>query len=89
MTADWHRPVAAVLDHFALDDVPLLGFSLGGCLVMRAAAHEPRVSRLIADGILTDFKACYTRPLTGAKKALVANAAHQRAIGDRPCVHQR
>ena len=37
MTADWHRPVAAVLDHFTLDDVTLMGFSLGGCLVMRAS----------------------------------------------------
>jgi len=33
LTADWHRPVAAVLDYFGLDDVTLLGFSLGGCLV--------------------------------------------------------
>ena len=35
LTADWHRPVAAVLDYFGLDDVTLLGFSLGGCLIMR------------------------------------------------------
>lgn len=37
MTPQWHKPVAAVLDYFDLDDVTLLGFSLGGCLVMRAA----------------------------------------------------
>ncbi|MFI7067189.1 alpha/beta hydrolase [Kribbella sp. NPDC050124] len=74
MTADWHRPVAAVLDHFALGDVTLLGFSLGGCLVMRAAAHEPRVRRVIADDILTEFNACYTRQLSGVRRALVANA---------------
>lgn len=74
MTAEWHRPVAAVMDHFALDEVTLLGFSLGGCLVMRAAAREPRVRRVIADDVLTDFNACYVRPLSGARKALVANA---------------
>jgi alpha-beta hydrolase superfamily lysophospholipase len=55
MTPDWHLPVAAVLDHFGLSDVTLAGFSLGGCLVMRAAAHEPRVSRVIAWDILPDL----------------------------------
>jgi pimeloyl-ACP methyl ester carboxylesterase len=75
MTADWHKPVSAVLDHFGLEDVTLLGFSLGGCLVMRAAADEPRVSRVIADDILTDFNACYTRPLTGPRRTLVQRAA--------------
>jgi alpha-beta hydrolase superfamily lysophospholipase len=53
MTPDWHLPVAAVLDHFGLSDVTLAGFSLGGCLVMRAAAREPRVGRVIAWDILT------------------------------------
>ncbi len=75
MTADWHKPVAAVLDHFGLDDVTLMGFSLGGCLVMRAGADEPRVSRVIADDILTDFTACFTQQAAGAQKALVANAS--------------
>jgi alpha-beta hydrolase superfamily lysophospholipase len=55
MTPDWHLPVAAVLDHFGLSDVTLAGFSLGGCLVMRAAAREPRVSRVIAWNILPDL----------------------------------
>ena len=40
-TADWHKPVAAVLDHFAFERVTRVGLSLGGCLVMRAAALEP------------------------------------------------
>jgi alpha-beta hydrolase superfamily lysophospholipase len=55
MTPDWHLPVAAVLDHFGLSDVTLAGFSLGGCLVVRAAAREPRVSRVIAWDILPDL----------------------------------
>ncbi|MEW2159855.1 alpha/beta fold hydrolase [Streptomyces sp. NPDC007189] len=55
MTPDWHLPVAAVLDHFGLSDVTLAGFSLGGCLAMRAAAREPRVSRVIAWDILPDL----------------------------------
>ncbi|MFE1433569.1 MULTISPECIES: alpha/beta fold hydrolase [Streptomyces] len=55
MTPDWHLPVAAVLDHFHLSDVTLAGFSLGGGLVMRAAAREPRVARVVAWDILTDL----------------------------------
>ena len=55
MTAEWHKPVSAVLDHFALDRVTLIGLSLGGCLVMRAAAIEPRVERVIAFDALTSL----------------------------------
>ena len=74
MTADWHKPVGAVLDHFGVDDVTLMGFSLGGCLVMRAAAFEPRVSRVIADDILTNFTACFAYRLAAPQKALIGNA---------------
>jgi pimeloyl-ACP methyl ester carboxylesterase len=55
MTERWEEPVAAVLDHFELEDVTLLGFSLGGCLAIRAAAFEQRIKRVIADDIMTDF----------------------------------
>ena len=55
MTADWHKPVTAVLDYFDLEDVTLIGVSLGGCLAIRAAAYEPRVSRVVTNDILTDF----------------------------------
>ena len=74
MTAEWHRPVGAVLDYFGVDDVTLMGFSLGGCLVMRAAAFEPRVSRVIADDILTNFTECFAYRLAAPQKALIGNA---------------
>lgn len=61
MHPDWDRPVTAVLDHFNLDDVTLLGISLGGCLTMRAAAKEPRVTRVICDDVLVDFYAVLVR----------------------------
>ncbi len=54
MTAEWHRPVKAVLDYFKLDRVTLAGLSMGGCLVFRAAALEPRVERVIAYDIYPD-----------------------------------
>jgi len=57
-TRDWHRPVAAVFDAFRLDDVTLIGVSLGGCLAIRAAAFEPRVRRVVAFDVLSDCLGC-------------------------------
>lgn len=85
MHPDWDRPVAAVLDHFDLADVTLLGISLGGCLAVRAAAKEPRVSRVVCDDILVDFYAVCMgqvsairrhalRVLLTARVAVVVNA---------------
>lgn len=61
MTAEWERPVAAVLDHFGLDDVALVGISLGAGLVIRAAAFEPRIRRVIALDVLDDLLDCLGR----------------------------
>nr|MDP2192483.1 alpha/beta hydrolase [Rhodoferax sp.] len=55
MTAEWRRPVSAVLDYFDVEHVALIGMSLGACLVLRAAASEPRVERVVAYDVLTDF----------------------------------
>jgi pimeloyl-ACP methyl ester carboxylesterase len=55
MTPDWHWPLGAVLDYFQLEDVTLIGYSLGGCLAIRAAAREPRVRRVVADDIFTNL----------------------------------
>ena len=75
MTAEWHKPVSAVLDHFNLERVALMGMSLGGCLVMRAAAFEPRVERVIAYDVLTSFQEVnlgQTRPgIRGVLKTLL------------------
>ncbi len=40
--------MAAVLDHYGLDDVTAVGISMGGALVIRAAAYEPRITRAVA-----------------------------------------
>lgn len=55
MTHEWEKPVKAILDYFKLDDVTLLGISLGGYLTIRAAAFEKRVHRVVADDILSNF----------------------------------
>jgi pimeloyl-ACP methyl ester carboxylesterase len=57
MTPEWHLPTAAVLDHFGVEGVTLVGASLGGGLAIRAAAYEPRVSRVVAFDVLPDFLA--------------------------------
>ena len=75
MTAEWHKPVGAVLDHFEVERATLVGLSLGGCLVMRAAAFEPRIERVVAFDILTNFLDPLLRqtpaPLRGLLKVLV------------------
>ena len=76
ITPDWRRPVAAVLDAFGLDDVTLVGLSLGGNLVIRAAAFEPRVRRVIAWDILPDFYECTTLPLPPSLRSLADNATN-------------
>lgn len=55
MTHEWERPVKAVLDHYGLDDVTIVGLSLGGMLAPRAAAFEPRIKRVVAWGVMPNF----------------------------------
>jgi alpha-beta hydrolase superfamily lysophospholipase len=75
MTADWRLPVAAIVDYFGLAGITLVGFSLGGCLVIRATAHEPRVARAIAWDICTDFYGAMTRGLgASGLDAIMANS---------------
>ncbi len=55
LTHEWHKPLGAILDYFKLDDVTLLGISMGGCFALRAAALEPRVRRVIAYDVFLDW----------------------------------
>lgn len=71
MTLEWEKPTRALLDFFHLDEVTLMGFSLGGGLAIRAAAFEPRVRRVIAYDILTDFLEVNLRPFPSAVREQV------------------
>lgn len=55
-TYEWERPVKAVLDCFAFDDVTIIGASIGGMLAPRAAAFENRISRIIAWSVFPNFQ---------------------------------
>jgi pimeloyl-ACP methyl ester carboxylesterase len=46
-TYEWEHPVTAVLEYFELNNVTLIGISLGGYLALRAAAFEPRIARVV------------------------------------------
>lgn len=52
---EWEKPIKAVLDYFKLNNVTLVGISMGGWFCFRAAAFEPRIKRVIASSISYDY----------------------------------
>lgn len=52
---NYEKPTEAVLDHFKVSDVTALGVSMGGYWIMRAAAYEKRITRVIAMPPLYDW----------------------------------
>nr|WP_315031200.1 alpha/beta hydrolase [uncultured Chryseobacterium sp.] len=54
-TYQWEKPVTAILDQYHLEDVTIIGLSLGGMLAPRAAAFESRIERVVAWGIMPNF----------------------------------
>lgn len=54
-TPEWEKPVKAVLDFFNLDDVSIIGLSLGAMLAPRAAVFEPRIKRVVAWSLLPNL----------------------------------
>ncbi len=54
-TYEWEKPVKAVLDYLKLDEVTIIGASLGGMLAPRAAAFDDRIKRVIAWSIFPNF----------------------------------
>lgn len=45
---DFEKPVSKVLDYFSLNEVDAIGLSWGGYLVLRAAAFEKKIKKVIA-----------------------------------------
>ena len=80
MTAQWQTAVTAVLDHFKVDKVTLVGLSLGGCLALRAAG-EPRVERIVAFDVLTDFSEVVLRQTPPALRKLLGALLRVGAAG--------
>lgn len=78
MTPRWEEPVAAVLDYFHLDDVTLVGVSLGGYLAMRAAAFDARIHRVVAFNVMYDFYGCFRSKVPALVGVLVDAALYAR-----------
>ena len=69
----WEIPTTAVLDYFDLDGAAALGVSFGGYLVMRAAAHCPRISHVIAFDMMYRLLDGLTLPLPAPIRPLAAS----------------
>jgi len=54
-THQWEKPVKAVLDYFQLEDVTIIGVSLGGYLAPRAAAFDERITKVVAWSVFPCF----------------------------------
>ena len=73
LEAEWERPTNVVLDHFELDSAAALGLSFGGYLVMRAAAHVPRISHVVAFDMMYRLLDGLTLPLPASIRPLAAS----------------
>ncbi len=78
-TPDWHHPVGAVLDHYGVHRATLIGSSMGGCLAIRAAAAEPRITRVVAYDVFTDGAGCGMGQLAPAARMAVRTLLRLRA----------
>ena len=68
MTPQWEHCTGAILDYFHLDDVTLIGVSLGGYLAPRAAAYDKRIQRVVMFDLIYDFYGAITNKM-GKKTA--------------------
>ncbi|MCU0237616.1 MAG: alpha/beta fold hydrolase [Acidobacteria bacterium] len=55
ITYEWEKPTKTILDYFHLEDVTMIGISMGGWLCLRASAFESRIKRVIATGHAIDY----------------------------------
>lgn len=55
ITIEWEKPTKTILDYFHLEDVTLIGLSMGGWFCLRASAFDNRIRRVIASGHAIDY----------------------------------
>ncbi|WP_353097272.1 alpha/beta fold hydrolase [Tissierella praeacuta] len=70
-TYKWEKPVTAVIDYFKLNEVTIIGASLGGMLAPRAAAYEKRIKRVIAWSIFPNFFSVILSTMPSVEQKLV------------------
>lgn len=69
-THEWEKPVKAVLDTLGLDNVTIVGISLGGYLAPRAAAFDKRITKVIAWSVFP----CFQDIIVGTQKPAMQKA---------------
>ncbi|WP_261979124.1 alpha/beta fold hydrolase [Lactiplantibacillus plantarum] len=80
LTAEWEKPVGALLDYYQVEEADILGMSLGGYLATRAAAYEPRIKKVLAFDVMYDMSDALIMKMPGADKIvpkLAGNVALQ------------
>jgi pimeloyl-ACP methyl ester carboxylesterase len=55
ITFEWEKPTKAILDYFQVEDVTMIGISMGGWFCLRAAGFENRIKRVVATGHAIDY----------------------------------
>jgi pimeloyl-ACP methyl ester carboxylesterase len=75
---DWEKPVAAMLDHFALDSAALVGISMGGYWALRAAGREPRIDRVVSWPPVYDWMLRVPRPVRGLAPVMLRQERFMR-----------
>lgn len=80
---EWEKPTKAVLDYFKLDNVTLLGISMGGWFCFRAAAFEPRIKRVVASGIAFDYMQMPSVPLQWLMKLFLKSEGLMNYLSER------
>ena len=71
-THEWEKPVKEILDYFKLEDVTIIGISLGGYLAPRAAAFDKRITKVVAWSVFP----CFQDILVSMQPANVQKAFH-------------
>ncbi|RRD94189.1 alpha/beta fold hydrolase [Clostridiales bacterium COT073_COT-073] len=71
-THQWEKPVKAVLDYFQLDNITIIGASLGGYLAPRAAAFDRRITKIVAWSIFP----CFQDVILGTQKPILRKIFH-------------
>ena len=66
-THEWEKPVKTILDFFHLEDVTIIGISLGGYLAPRAAAFDKRITKVVAWSVFP----CFQDVIVGMQKPAI------------------
>ncbi len=54
-SVEWEKPIKAILNYYDLNDVTIIGISMGAILAPRAAAFENRIKRVVAWSVCTNM----------------------------------